>query len=125
MVPNIAVQYFRPYFSHPNVREKIAVWLGETTSGGLSSFFRTLSCAQWMYHALPTILELAPIIYTYIHTIYTHYKACYTHAHTHLYTSMTAQVKIKLAGMSDPNINSGAGRNITTTTDLQYKKLCI
>ena len=29
--PNIAVQYSRPYFSCPNVKEKIAVWLHKTT----------------------------------------------------------------------------------------------
>ena len=28
--PNIAVQHSRPYFSRPNVKEKIAVWLRET-----------------------------------------------------------------------------------------------
>ena len=30
--PNVAVQYSRPYFSRPNLKEKIAVWLCETNS---------------------------------------------------------------------------------------------
>ena len=29
--PKVAVQYSRPYFSRPNVKEKIAVWLRETS----------------------------------------------------------------------------------------------
>ena len=30
--PKVAVRYSRPYFSRPNVKEKIAVWLHETNS---------------------------------------------------------------------------------------------
>ena len=48
------------------------------------------------------------------------YIYVYTRTHTYLYTNMTTQIKVELAGMSDADINSGASRKVTTTTNLHH-----